>query len=156
MPRSNNRCLCIIAERQYFMELRQTFPAQVESYDHLRDFIEAFCDDNSIHPQISTRAVLIIEELFANTLDHGLAGRGDTQISLELVFAAAMKELAITYTDQGAAFNPFECSSPEFDQPLEDRRIGGLGVHIIKELCRSTAYKRLDNSNVITCKLGTR
>ena len=52
--------------------------------------------------------------------------------------------VAVHIDDDGIAYNPLDAPAPRFDLPIEQRRIGGLGVHIMKTLARSVAYRRED------------
>ena len=51
--------------------------------------------------------------------------------------------------DDGIPFNPFTQESPDTSLSLEDREIGGLGIHIVKSLMDSYEYIRIDNRNVL-------
>jgi len=62
--------------------------------------------------------------------------------------------LAIHIDDDGIAYNPLDAPLPRFDLPIEERRIGGLGVHIMKTLARSVEYRRADGRNNLDIQIG--
>jgi len=51
--------------------------------------------------------------------------------------------------DNGPPFNLLEVPSPDFDTDLEARPIGGLGLHLVRQMVTSTRYRRQDGSNTI-------
>jgi len=60
------------------------------------------------------------------------------------------KELIATVSDDGKAFNPLEQSPPDIHAPLEDRKIGGLGIHLLRTLMEKVEYRRDDGRNHLT------
>ena len=47
-------------------------------------------------------------------------------------------------------FNPLSVRTPDTDQPLEEREIGGLGIHLVRNMVDDVAYHRRIDKNVIT------
>jgi phosphoserine phosphatase RsbU/P len=85
----------------------------------------------------------VLDEIVANVIRHGKAGENETQVSLAL----DGRRLIIDVTDAGVAFNPLDAPPPIFDVPLEERRPGGLGIHIVKTLAESVSYSRDSDRN---------
>ena len=61
-----------------------------------------------------------------------------------------MYKRQITISDDGIPFNPFQKASPDLKASLEDRDIGGLGIHLVRELMDSVSYKRGVGRNIVT------
>jgi anti-sigma regulatory factor (Ser/Thr protein kinase) len=90
---------------------------------------------------------LLLEELYSNTLNYGQCGKVHVTITLEM----RDHELLIQYEDNGLPFNPFEeAKQPDLGSTLEERAIGGLGIHFIKNMTDSQQYERLEGINKIT------
>jgi sigma-B regulation protein RsbU (phosphoserine phosphatase) len=90
---------------------------------------------------------LVVEEVACNVLSHGIEeGR---EPSLELLASVEGNRLAMEFRDNGRAFDPLSQPPPDLDADIEDRPIGGLGVHLIKELAEQVAYTRDDRHNVL-------
>jgi sigma-B regulation protein RsbU (phosphoserine phosphatase) len=51
--------------------------------------------------------------------------------------------------DDGIPFNPFARSEADTSQSLEDREIGGLGIHLIRNIMDEASYKRRNDQNVV-------
>ena len=56
----------------------------------------------------------------------------------------------LTVTDDGHPFNPLEAPEPKTDLPIEDRPIGGLGIHLLRELSDGMTYERRNGRNQVT------
>jgi sigma-B regulation protein RsbU (phosphoserine phosphatase) len=60
------------------------------------------------------------------------------------------ERMVISITDDGVPFNPFKKDPPDTMLSLEEREIGGLGIHIVKNLMDEYNYKRNVDKNIIT------
>jgi anti-sigma regulatory factor (Ser/Thr protein kinase) len=60
------------------------------------------------------------------------------------------ERLIVTITDDGAPFNPLSLATPRTDQALEDREIGGMGIHLVRNLIDDVTYHRRIDRNVLT------
>ena len=59
--------------------------------------------------------------------------------------------LVVTLTDDGRAFNPFaDAPQPDLSADVAARKVGGLGVHLVRELIDEVAYQRRDAMNIVT------
>jgi anti-sigma regulatory factor (Ser/Thr protein kinase) len=52
-------------------------------------------------------------------------------------------------SDDGRPFDPFEVPPPNIDAPIEERRIGGLGVYLVREMMDTLEYKREHDRNIL-------
>jgi serine/threonine-protein kinase RsbW len=58
--------------------------------------------------------------------------------------------LTATVSDDGRPFDPLSQPSPDIHAPLEDRTIGGLGIHLIRSMMDAVEYRRADGRNHLT------
>ena len=58
----------------------------------------------------------------------------------------------VEFSDQGRAFDPASAPPPDLDSPLESRRIGGLGVHLVTQLMSDIRYQRSNGWNRLTMR----
>ena len=58
--------------------------------------------------------------------------------------------LCVTLSDNGQPFNPLDLGAPDTTLPVEDRRIGGLGIHLARRMMDEVAYHRRADRNVVT------
>lgn len=97
---------------------------------------------------------LVMEELLANITLHayGTRGAGHFEVSYAVYPEGS---LAVEISDEGAAFNPVAAEPPDLDAPLGERRIGGLGIVLIKSLVPSLTYRRDAERNVVAFQFPT-
>ena len=92
-------------------------------------------------------ADLVIEELVTNTIKYGYDDAGAHAIDLRIDFED--HHLVIEVRDDGHAFNPLEQAAPDTTLPAEQRDIGGLGIHLVRQMTDSVIYERCDGCNVV-------
>ena len=97
---------------------------------------------------LKTKMQLMVaaDEIFANIVRYSHA----TQWSLKVEFAEHPKSVRLTFTDDGAAFDPLEIRDPDTTLAAEDRQVGGLGIFIVKKTMSPVTYQRKDGRNVLT------
>ena len=128
------------------------FDARSESFPEMRGFIERFCADTGVGYRASARLILILEELFANTVDHGYprAEGGLAEWPVWLTLAAAGGRVEVVYEDAASAHDPFaNATAPDFTSPAEKWQVGGLGIVLVTQLGRNVRYERTGDRNRI-------
>jgi hypothetical protein len=82
----------------------------------------------------------------------GLAARGfrDGERLVLQRFNAQGDMAMAEVEDDGRPFNPLEAPPPDLDRPIEERPVGGLGLHIVRTVMDTVAYRRQGSHNVLT------
>lgn len=95
---------------------------------------------------------LSFEEIFVNIMNYGYQKEiGD----VEMVYGKSKDgEFIIKIIDSGIPFNMLSAKDPDIEASLEDRSIGGLGIHLVKKLMKDVEYTRDANRNVLTIGTG--
>ena len=125
---------------------RRRFAAKEAEFESIRTFIEGVC--TSIEEDECQRAVLLVEELFANTVLHGYGGDCDEPVWLSIHIDE--DGCRLVYEDRAPEYNPFLKDEPNLDDAIpEDRPIGGLGIVFLIELSSERSYERRGDRNVI-------
>jgi anti-sigma regulatory factor (Ser/Thr protein kinase) len=109
---------------------------------------ETWLGTQEISPEATFFAGLTIEELVTNCIKYGYDDSAEHTIDIEL--SVANHTLTITVVDDGHAFDPLAVPAPDMSGALEDRPIGGLGIHMLRELADNIFYERRDNTNRVT------
>lgn len=118
----------------------------------LIDALEWFCAAAAVPEKAAYRLQLTVDEFVNNAVDYGYPdGRGG-EITIGLRHADT--QLHVVLTDDGDPFDPLAAPPPDLTGSLEERRIGGLGVHLVKTLASSVAYARTEGRNVLTLTLS--
>ena len=125
---------------------RRRFAARASEFEAMRAFIETACAEMSRLEQ--QRIVLLVEELFANSVSHGYGGNSDQPVWLTL--QVGKDACHVIYEDRAPPHDPFAREAGGLiDAEVEDRPIGGLGIVLLGEISSSHTYKRRGNRNVI-------
>lgn len=96
------------------------------------------------------RLSMAIEELITNVEEHG--GGPETAVAVAILVGPA--QVTVELRDGGPAFDPFDRAPPaSLDLPLEDRPIGGLGLHLIRKMVDSAIYRREGEENVVRLEM---
>lgn len=112
----------------------------------------AFAEANAVPAAIRRSLNVALDELLQNTIAHGFAGRpagggggGAVTIAVELL----PDRLTVTLTDDGQPFNPLVTAAPDTARPVEERPVGGLGIHLVRQLMDEVQYHRRGGRNVV-------
>ena len=132
------------------MQNSRQFVATLESLDELmawsRDLLFKYGD-----PKKMSRFEIALEEAYVNVMNH--AYKNSTPGIIAVDFILNQDVLSFVIKDQGEEFNPIENPKPfNKDAPLEDREIGGLGIHLILKMTDSATYERSNGWNLLTLK----
>lgn len=106
--------------------------------------VEEFCARHELSG-FGAAMVLALDELLTNVISYGYDDAGKHEISVTL--RAEDGRLTVLVEDDGRAFDPRQAPPPDLDAPIEERRIGGLGVHIVRTVVDSFDYERRGNIN---------
>lgn len=121
--------------------------------DKCGDIIEYIMSSSDIPADdgIQFKIRLSVEEVVENVVRYAYTdGIGWLEAGVELEDNGLM--LAIEIKDAGIPFNPLEAGEPDLDASLEDRKIGGLGIFLTKQMMDSVEYNYIDGCNVLTMK----
>jgi serine/threonine-protein kinase RsbW len=102
--------------------------------------IEEFCTRNALGEDVAFQLNLVLEELFVNTLRHG--GCEGVANSTRIQLRPAPEGVAVEFRDCGVPFDPTAAPPADLLSPLETRRDGGLGIHLVREIMREVRYRR--------------
>ena len=91
---------------------------------------------------------LALEELFVNVAHYAYyPNKGIIHIQYQI--KDAPKRLIVTIKDEGTPFNPLESEEPDLNAPIQERKIGGLGLFIVKRTMDDIKYTRENGSNIL-------
>jgi phosphoserine phosphatase RsbU/P len=93
---------------------------------------------------------LALEEILTNIISHGYTDNREHEIKVRL--SAQPGEIKAEVEDDGQPFNPLEAPEPDTTQPLEERPIGGLGIHLVRKLMDDIEYQRQEGKNKLVMK----
>ncbi|MEI7726677.1 MAG: SpoIIE family protein phosphatase [Bacteroidota bacterium] len=125
---------------------------QVSELEKIAARIEELSEEWNIPVKTGMQINLVLEELFTNVVFYAFDDQLEHTIDLGFTLIDP-HQLMIRLEDDGKPFNLLEKKVDDvFDKPLEERQIGGLGIHFIREMMNSVEYQREDNKNIVILK----
>ena len=89
---------------------------------------------------------VVVEELVLNIVDYANSDYLDVEIIRD------EKSITLRFHDGGIPFSPLEKEEPDFTIPLEDRKIGGLGIFMVIKYMDTVTYERTGEENILTVR----
>ncbi len=120
----------------------------LDEFSRLVEGVAQFLAENEVSPKVDFTANLVIEEAVLNVIHYAYPTQGDDDIGFTMEIDG--RELTITLSDAGRPYDPLARPEPDVNAPLEDRQVGGLGVHLIKKTCKRVNYVYEKNQNKLT------
>jgi len=93
---------------------------------------------------------LALDELFTNIILYGF--KDDKEHLIKVTLTPQNDILCLCIEDDGIPFNPVEANEPDLGCTIEECKIGGLGIHLIRNLMDEICYERCGNKNKLTLK----
>ena len=109
--------------------------------------MDSFAEANNLPPQVRQAADLALEEHLTNIINYGYEDTQPHQVSVR--FALEEGFLVVEVEDNGKPFNPLEAPEVDTSLPLEQKPIGGLGLHLIRKFMDDLQYRRDANKNIL-------
>jgi anti-sigma regulatory factor (Ser/Thr protein kinase) len=124
----------------------------IEEIPSMISEIEKYCIDHEIPESTTFHLTLVIDELVTNTINYGYdSPRTQEEIIIDL--NRIDNCLQATLEDSGKYFNPLESELPSIDLSLEDKPIGGLGLHLMHKFTNRINYERIGNRNKLVLEI---
>ena len=122
----------------------------VSELESVISLVSDLCVRNSIPPETERDLKLALDEMITNVVQHAYPGSGEHHFILQIT--ASNEEFVARIEDDGVEFNPTEHPIPDLDAPLEERKVGGLGIHLVRQIMTSVEYQRVAGKNVVTLR----
>lgn len=116
------------------------------------DFVKSFLERAGASEQAIFEVVLSSEEILVNVMSYAYLENeaGEVEVSCELIDNGVSKKVKIIFTDEGRFFDALDMATPDTSIPVEERGVGGLGIHLVKTLMDNVSYVRSNNQNILT------
>jgi anti-sigma regulatory factor (Ser/Thr protein kinase) len=127
--------------------MQRTVKRELHSLEEIFLFLGEFTGLHGIGPEASYGVTLAVEELFTNMVKYNR--QGDPEILLTL--ACDGRSLVATLTDCGGApFDVTRAAEVDTTRPLEERPVGGLGLHLVRQMVDAIDYYQNGRCGTVT------
>lgn len=126
--------------------MERQFKREIGSLDEIFDFVDDFTSSHDISEDTAFSLRLVVEELFTNLVRHNVGGRDHIPIRLD----KDSNQLTLQLKD----FDVEPIATPEIQvdvrQPLSERKVGGLGIHLVKSVVDTLTYDYKNGTLCVT------
>jgi anti-sigma regulatory factor (Ser/Thr protein kinase) len=114
----------------------------------VKQHFDTFAEHYNIPKQVRLKMHVVFDELLTNIISYAYPDGKEHDIGIKVELSA--DRLKVSMVDDGIPFNPLGVETPDTDLPLEEREIGGLGIHLVRRMMDKVSYRRRIDKNVIT------
>ncbi len=108
------------------------------------DFVESKIDSFAVGKKSKAKLMIAVDEIYSNIVNYSEADNAEVSI-----FNKDGKAILV-FSDNGTPFNPLTAQAPDIKLPGSERKIGGLGIHLVKNTAESVNYSYENNRNILT------
>jgi serine/threonine-protein kinase RsbW len=123
-----------------------TLPADINEIPRVSSELEALMRTHGFQDEDILDTQLAVEEGVTNIILHGYGNAGGEVLVL---FRASRGIVEIQLEDRGIPFNPLTLPEPDLESDVEDRKIGGLGIFLIRQVMNDIQYRLEDGKNIL-------
>lgn len=127
-----------------------TLPNDVQEVPQLAAFVEEVCESYGVDMMTTMQMNLALEEAVVNVMSY--AYPEGTKGYVDISALSESDCLTFVISDSGKPFDPTTKGEVDTTLSAEERSIGGLGIHLVKQLMDSIQYEYKDGHNVLTLK----
>jgi anti-sigma regulatory factor (Ser/Thr protein kinase) len=126
---------------------------KVSELERFNQTLTEFGQHHGLAPRLVHDLNLALEEILTNIISYGYPDNREHEIKVRL--SVQPGEVKAEVEDDGHPYNPLEAPEADTTKPLEERTIGGLGIHLVRKLMDDLEYKRQGDRNFLTIKKKT-
>src|SRR6267378_3076479 len=128
----------------------RSFRRQTSSLEGIVDYVREFLAAERLPEESAFELELVLEELFTNLVKYGRGARGDVEIAIE----RAGRDILLNLREFDAEpFDPTRLPEVDVRRPIEERRPGGLGIHLVRQFSRDFRYHYDDRVGTTTVEM---
>ncbi len=122
-------------------------PNEHQAISEVTEKFQAFAEEHGVSTADAMRINLVFDEILSNVISY--AYQDDAPHEIVISVELTPRKLVVSIEDDGLPFNPFAQEEPNTNIPIEDMEIGGLGIHLVKNVMDEFTYHRRQNANLV-------
>jgi serine/threonine-protein kinase RsbW len=121
-------------------ELDLTLPAVPTSLPAFQAALDQICIHAGTAAEVRNDLQVVLDEVCSNVFKHAYAADPHAG-PLRLTVRCRPTAIELTFIDQGQVFDPLSLPPPDLTLPLDERPLGGLGIHLIRQMTDHQSYR---------------
>ncbi len=126
-------------------ESRLIVPARYDRIKQICSFVVDAANVAGLDESSTFQCQIAVDEACTNIIEHGYEGEDKGRI--EVICNTNPGVLKIELLDQAPPFDPNKVPEPDLGAPLEDMKIGGLGIYFMKKMMDDVSFSRENGTN---------
>ena len=127
--------------------VKKSFVAKPETFDGASMFLERELEKANVEGKTKMQISVAFEEIFVNIARYAYDGKDGT---VDIEIKCDKDLVSVTFADSGKPFNPLLKEDADITLSAEERKIGGLGILMVKKMMDDVLYSYVDGHNVLT------
>ena len=123
-----------------------TVDATIENMNTVTAFVDDFLDQIACPMKSKIQINIVIDEIFGNICHYAYKDSVGA-VTVRVESGNTPKAVFLTFTDNGIPYNPLETEDPDITSSSEERKIGGLGIYLVKKNMDEMKYEYLNQQN---------
>ena len=120
-----------------------------DNLSKVTDWVETFLRQETAEEKSISEFLIAVDELFINVCHYAYGEKiGEVEFALEM--REEPKRVRLVMKDRGIAFDPYSREDPDITLSAEERKIGGLGIFMVKDFMDHVDYEYRESQNIIT------
>ena len=120
-----------------------------DNLESVLGFVDSELEDCGCSPKTMIQIDIAVEELFVN-IAHYAYGSDTGPATIRVELSEDPRAVTITFIDCGMPYDPLAKPDPDTTLSVEEREIGGLGIHLVRQIMSEVLYERKEDKNVLT------
>lgn len=123
-----------------------TVDAMIENMNTVTAFVDDFLDQIACPMKSRIQINIVIDEIFGNICHYAYKDSVGA-VTVRVESGNTPKAVFLTFTDNGIPYNPLETEDPDITSSSEERKIGGLGIYLVKKNMDEMKYEYVNQQN---------
>ena len=132
--------------------LRFTLGNHLAELERARRAVLEFVAPESLPARTVYRIELVLEEILTNIMRHSLRNAPTAEIALTVT--SGSDGVTLTFEDPGPPFNPLEHAEPAAPASIDDARVGGWGISLVRGFADGLHYDRIEGRNALKVRIA--
>lgn len=128
-----------------------TLGAERENIPEVIDFVDGALDELDCPEKTKTLINIAIDELYGNIASYAY-GEESGEVTVAVDHDSSAGAVSISFQDEGKPFNPLERGEPDVTLSARERKVGGLGIFLVRKSMDDVQYEYRDGKNILTIR----
>ena len=125
-----------------------TVDAMIENMNTVTAFVDDFLDQIACPMKSRIQINIVIDEIFGNICHYAYKDSVGA-VTVRVESGNTPKAVFLTFTDNGIPYNPLDTEDPDITLSSEERKIGGLGIYLVKKNMDEMKYEYVNQQNIL-------